>query len=208
MHDPTAHDGAHIVKLGGSLLDLPDLPERINAYRAATRSERALVVVGGGVAADIVRRFDHDHALGEQTAHWLAVRAMQFNAHLFAAALPGARLVGDPTQCAQAWQAGASAVMDPVLWLEREERGGVRVPHCWQFTSDSIAAHVAHQLGAARLSLLKSALPERDHLALDEAARLALVDERFPTAAQGIACVELVNLRNDGWPCCLLQQSL
>lgn len=196
---------AHVVKLGGSLLDLPDLPRRFEAYRAADLPERALLVVGGGAAADIVRRVDALHGLGEERGHWLAVRAMQLNAHLLAAVLPRVRLVDEAEACSAAWARGELAMMDPLPWLEAEERAGITIPHHWQFTSDSIAAHVACRLGAKRLTLLKSTLPERDSLTVSEAVRLELVDEAFAQAARGIESVELVNLRSASQPRCVLR---
>ncbi len=43
--------------------------------------------------------------------------------------------------------------------LEREDAIGVRVPHRWTFTSDSVAAHIATRVGAEKLTVLKSTLP-------------------------------------------------
>lgn len=197
------------MKLGGSLLDLPDLRERLGAYRAAAMSERALLVVGGGDAAEMVRRFDRIHGLDETTGHWLAVRAMQINALMLAAVLERTRLVDTPAACAPAWEAGELAVMEPMEWLAAEEAAGVCVPHCWQFTSDSIAALAACRLGAERLTLLKSTLPAREGegITLEEASRSGVVDEELPRAAAGLACVELVNLRGETragrWPRCI-----
>lgn len=69
------------------------------------------------------------------------------------------------------------------------------VPHHWQFTSDSIAAHFAHQL-SARLTLLKSTEPAPGWT-LASLAAAGIVDEAFPEAAAGLA-VEVVNLRRGG----------
>lgn len=191
----------HVVKLGGSLLDLPDLPGRLAAYLETLSPLRALLVVGGGSAADIVRAFDRAHGLDEQAAHWLAIRAMQLNAHLLVRGIRKAELVRDQEQCASAWRAQRMAVMDPLPWLEAEAQRGVTIPHRWQFTSDSIAAHTAQQLKAARLTLLKSTLPGESALTIAEAARLGLVDEELPRTAKGLAHVELINLRASSGEC-------
>lgn len=197
----TATADIHVIKLGGSLLDLPDVVARFARYRRQHTGPCALLVVGGGAAADAVRALDRRLHLGEETAHWLAVRAMQINAHALAAVLPGCpgcpgcRLVDDASACSAAWDAGELAVLDPLPWLMEEARRGVNIPHRWSFTSDSIAAHVAVGLGASRLTLLKSALPA-DACDAQAAAKLGLVDADFPRVSQGIACVELVNLRD------------
>lgn len=185
----------HVVKLGGSLLDLPDLAGRFEAFRGVNMTgHRGVLVVGGGDAAQQVRRLDLAHKLREDIAHWLAIRAMQFNTYTVAAVLPRARLVADSHECLGAWSGDDLAVVDPLAWLEDEHRNGVTLPHRWSFTSDSIAAHIATRLGAQRLTLLKSTLPEspRDIAA---AADRGVIDPDFAQASSGIPQVELINLR-------------
>lgn len=191
--DASSRD-VHVVKLGGSLLDLPDLPARFDAYRQTHCSDHCALVVGGGDAADHVRRFDRQHGLGEEAGHWMAVRAMQLNAHMVASILPRCRLVNDVAECAMAWRDTLLPVVDPLAWLEDEHRRGIAIPHRWSFTSDSIAAHLAHRLQAPRLSLLKSVSPPAD-IDVARAAQLGLVDADFPAATAGGLLVEWVNLR-------------
>jgi 5-(aminomethyl)-3-furanmethanol phosphate kinase len=200
-----ANSDIHVVKLGGSLLDLPDLVERFDAWRAAELGPRGLLVVGGGAAADVVRDFDKAFRLGEVTSHWLAIRAMQFNAHCVAAVLRDVVIAGDQDACDTAWRGGKLAIVDPLDWLSREAAAeGVHVPHRWTFTSDSVAAHVATRIGAAKLTLLKSALPPSD-CGLACAAGLGIVDEDFPAAAAALPGVELVNLRSQPFGRCALK---
>lgn len=150
----------HVAKLGGSLLDLPDLVERFERWRATQMGTRGVLVVGGGAAADVVRHFDAAFKLGEARSHWLAIRAMQLNAHCTAAVISRCRLVSDERACRAAWEAGELAIIDPFPWLEREDAIGVAIPHRWTFTSDSVAAHIATRVGAAKLTMLKSTLPQ------------------------------------------------
>jgi len=201
-----AHEDAaiHVVKLGGSLLDLPELVARFTAWREAELGPRGVLVVGGGNAADVVRGFDKAFRLDEEAAHWLAVRAMQLNAHCLAAVLPRCRLVTNPIGCEIAWRAGDLAVIDPLTWLEREHAEGVPIPHRWTFTSDSIAAHVATRLNARQLTLLKSTLPKGD-CGPECAAGLGVVDEDFPAVCGGVPHVQLVNLRELPWRRCVLR---
>lgn len=181
----------HVVKLGGSLLDLPDLVERFERWRP--RDQTTVVVVGGGDAAELVRAFDRQFALGAERGHWLAVRAMQFNAHVVAAALRTPHVVSAPDQLSGL--DGQVAIVDALAWLSREEQErGESVPHRWSFTSDSIAAHVAVVLHAERLTLLKSTLPEGASTA-EEVAAEGVVDCDFPAASAAVPRIDLVNLR-------------
>src|SRR5258708_1651031 len=80
-----------IVKVGGSLFDWPDLVPQLRDYLAMLAGKNVLLIPGGGPAADAVRAYDHSHGLGEESAHWLALRALSLNAHLLAALLPDAQ---------------------------------------------------------------------------------------------------------------------
>lgn len=188
-----------VIKLGGSLLDLPDLPRRFNAYRqflANQGEQRLLLIVGGGVAADAVRHYNKLHDLGDHDGHWLAIRAMAFNAHCVARILGGCDIVTSPADCLSVWQAGKVAVVDPLFWLQAMEKKGLVIPHRWSFTSDSIAATIAVNLRASVLTLLKSTLPQQP-VSIAQASALGLVDDDFPAACRGAASVELVNLRSE-----------
>jgi aspartokinase-like uncharacterized kinase len=187
-----------MIKLGGSLMSLPDMPDRVRDYLARqSQPQPRVLLVGGGQAADAVRFFDRHRGLEETTAHWLAIRGMNFHAHLLAAVMPESRLAGSPAACRAAWEARRLPLIEPLPWLERDEECGRGVPHRWAFTSDSIAAHLANQLGAGRLTLLKSTLPAQT--TLQGAAEQGVVDACLPTAA-GELPVELVNLRNPDSP--------
>ena len=69
------------------------------------------------------------------------------------------------------------------------------LPHSWDVTSDSIAAHLAGRLGAAELVLLKSALPG-DGATPEELAATGFVDRHFPQVL-GSYAVRIVNLRSE-----------
>src|SRR5947209_1436057 len=95
--DSSAH-GPVVVKVGGSLYDLPDLGPRLGRWLGASPGRRALLVPGGGPTADVIRQFDACHGLGEATAHELALRALTLNAHFLAALVPAAVVVDDPAR--------------------------------------------------------------------------------------------------------------
>jgi 5-(aminomethyl)-3-furanmethanol phosphate kinase len=191
-----------VVKVGGSLYDWPDLAARLSDWvRPFVRQGTPLLVVpGGGPTADAIRRFDRDHGLGEETAHWLALRALTLNAHVLAALLPGAAVVETPEDAARLGPRRLLTVLDAHAFARDDERRPGRLPHTWAVTSDSLAARVADVAGARRLVLLKS-VTVPGGMDWAEAARCGFVDELFAQVLARRAtpfAVSAVNLR--AWP--------
>ncbi len=173
-----------VVKVGGSLYDLPDLGPRLRRWLSAHAPREVVIVPGGGPAADAVRALDRVHRLGEETAHWLALRALSLNANLLRALLGRrAAIVWSAAQCRQRWGAGRVPVVAPWEFCRADDRHPGALPHTWAATSDSVAARVAVVLGAAELVLLKSAPPP----AADVAAWAAggYVDAWLPRVLDG-----------------------
>jgi len=194
----------HVIKVGGGLLSLTDLAQRLTEFLSKHPNERQVLVIGGGDRADAIRQADSKQKLGDEASHWLAVRAMGLNTRQLVANFGRCRLVSASADCDAVWSAGEIAVVDPSAWLEREHAQGLTVPHRWSFTSDSIAAHVATQLQAQLLTLLKSTLPD-GQCDVSEAARLGLVDEDFAETSASVPAIELVNLRNQTADGCVLR---
>jgi 5-(aminomethyl)-3-furanmethanol phosphate kinase len=168
-----------VVKVGGSLYDLPDLGPRLRYWLAKDAPPRVLLVPGGGPTADVVRAFDQRFRLGEEAAHWLALRALTVNAHLLAE-LVGGPVVGDWGECPAAWGAGRVPVLDGFAFAAADEVRPDHLPHSWAVTSDSLAARAAVVGEAGRLILLKSVgIPEG--IDWSEAARRGWVDAWFPS---------------------------
>ena len=172
-----------VYKLGGSLFGLPDLRDRLRHVLSA--EPRALVVAGGGAAADAVRDWDRVHALGEAAAHRAACESLGVSAR-FVASLLGAELVAARGEARAAWVRGPVCVLDVPRFLEVEEPRDPRPPpHDWGTTSDTLAAWVAARWPADRLVLLKSC---------DE--RPGAVDRHFAGYSAGLD-VRWVNLRGE-----------
>jgi aspartokinase-like uncharacterized kinase len=190
--------GPVVVKVGGSLLDWPELGERLSAYLEARRGERPLVIVGGGAAADCVRSLDRVHHLGDERAHHLALRALDLTAFALAAIVPSLRVVNRLDEAGSAWATGHVPVLAPRLFLDGDENvSDEPLEHSWAVTSDSIAARVAVCLNAAELALLKSAPlpPDTDRA---RAAELGLVDLMFPQVSRALRLVTYQNFREIG----------
>lgn len=144
-----------VVKVGGSLYDMPDLRIRLRAWLESFSDCVVCIVPGGGKTADVVRDWHKTHDLGEEKAHWLALRSLSFNAHWLAELLPGSAVVSDLSELA-IHQEPFLAVLDAFAFALTDERRPDHLPHIWEATSDSVAARVAVVFGADDLYLLKS----------------------------------------------------
>jgi aspartokinase-like uncharacterized kinase len=180
-----------VVKVGGSLYDLPDLAVRLRRRLERIGPHPTVLVPGGGPTAEVARDFDHRFHLGEEAAHWLALRALSLNAHFLARLLPEAQVCDGPDSL------GPLAVLDAHAFARADDGRPGCLPHVWDATSDSLAARVAVVAGASRLILLKSvSIPAG--MDWGEAGRRGLVDPLFAgvlaQAGPGLRA-EAVNLR-------------
>ncbi len=172
---------AAVVKIGGSLFERRTDLERIAArLRAAPRP--VLLLTGGGVLADAVRRAQGDLGFSDALAHRLAIGAMEQMAAIFAEIDPGWRLVGDVGAALATARNGASA-----LWCGSAPFLADRtLAEDWTVTSDSLAARLAAGVGAERLVLVKSAEPP-PFASLADLAGAGYVDAAFPRHAAAFA---------------------
>jgi aspartokinase-like uncharacterized kinase len=148
----SATDGVLVVKIGGGLAAIPGaLNAACSAVADLARRHRVVVIPGGGPFADAVREFDRLEGLGDDTAHWMAILAMDQYAHGLAQRIDRAVLVEEPGGIGPALGAGRPAVLAPYRWM----RSADVLPHSWDATSDSVAAFIAGALDAAHLVLVK-----------------------------------------------------
>jgi aspartokinase-like uncharacterized kinase len=183
-----------VVKLGGSLLGLPDLVPRLRSWLARQTPADTVLVVGGGALADAIRAAQCRHNFADSVGHWLCIRAMAIQAEMIAALLPEADRLIQVTALQP--PAGRLWILDPWQFLREDERrlSSCPLPESWDVTSDSIAARLAEIVHADELVLLKSALPA--HPTVAEMAEAGYVDRFFPQAAGAIAPLRFVNLRD------------
>ena len=178
-----------VVKVGGGLArEAGDGALRALCTKIAqlgTR-HRLLIVPGGGPFADAVRAHDRRHGLRPETAHRMAILAMEQFGWALADLIPGSARCADVGPV----RAGAVSVLLPAALLAEHDP----LPASWEVTSDSIAAWVAGAAGAGRLVLVKPVAglyrtwpPAGEpiaRLSVDDLAalRLAGVDAHLPAA--------------------------
>lgn len=180
-----------VVKMGGSLYDVPNLAAGLRRWLASLDARRVLLVPGGGATADLVRAWDRRHRVGEERSHWLALRALTLNAHWLSDLLE-LPVISCPKEFG-----GEQAIVDAYAFAREDETRPGRLPHTWTATSDSLAARVAEITQARRLVLLKSvSLPEG--VDWPSAARLGIVDGWFAALAVRLPATDIgvVNFRS------------
>jgi len=178
-----------VVKVGGGLArEAGDGALRALGRAIADAGARhpLLVVPGGAEFADTVREHDRRFGLQPQTAHRMAILAMEQFGWSLADLIPGAASCVEPGPPRD----GVVSVLLPAALLAERDP----LPRSWAVTSDSIAAWVAGAAGAERLVLLKPVAGlHRDwpptgepipRLTVDELAALqpAGVDGHLPAA--------------------------
>jgi 5-(aminomethyl)-3-furanmethanol phosphate kinase len=189
-----------VVKVGGSLFDMPELPERLRAWLAAQPPAHNVLIAGGGALVDQVRTWNRLEPIDEVAAHWMCVDLLTVTAHMLHAWLPETPLIeNDGLLCRRVGEVGAT-IFGPASWMRRSEPGlpGVWLPNSWETTSDSIAGRLATALVADELVLLKSALPQvRPGRELSALAAAGFVDSVLALMAPELPPTRLVNFRSE-----------
>lgn len=128
-----------VVKLGGSLIHrAKNIVKEIVDYSDES-CEAILIVPGGSVFADTVRKVN----ASDEASHWMAVLAMEQYGY-FIADGSDAELVDDT-----GIEDDGAYILLPYALLKKKDE----LPHTWDVTSDTIAAWVAHGLGARFIKL-------------------------------------------------------
>ena len=127
----------YVLKLGGSLIGSANaIMSRLSGLESKGYS--FLVVPGGGPLADMVRGLFSKYSLSEEAAHWMAILAMEQYAYLLADGNRTA-LTTEIANCV------GVKVLLPYQALMEDDTG---IKHCWDYTSDAVAALVAARLNA------------------------------------------------------------
>ena len=199
-----------VVKVGGSLLSLRDLPQRMQELRNSIESEKVLFIAGGGPAADVIRSWDATHGLAPEVSHHLAIETLGLTAQLLVNLLPGANLTAELPETGSVLDCAVldCAVLDvPVILARLHGRGETPLPAGWDVTSDSIAAWIAIHWPAEELILAKSTEYTRVSVSGKVAAETSphdFVDPWLRNLAPALPVVSWCNLRNSPAERCVL----
>lgn len=140
-----------VVKLGGSLLGSPELPRWLETL-VRISDGNVVIVPGGGLFADAVRKAQQDTHVGDAVAHHLALLAMDQFGLLLAGMHANLVTASSELEIAErGWQHRA------IVWLPSQMvLADELVPKTWQVTSDSLSAWLANKISARHLVIVKS----------------------------------------------------
>jgi 5-(aminomethyl)-3-furanmethanol phosphate kinase len=183
MNQNQSNSHRRVIKLGGSLLTLSDMPTRfLNWFERQAPAEN-LLIVGGGVLVESLRNIDKQFSLTLELSHKLAIQMMDLNATWVAQILGQLPVVNQWPLIANEAKSGIVLLtLAPLLnQIEDESRAkNIPVPeHSWNVTSDSLAAWLAALWPADELVLLKSCLPKANSDNLADWVAQGYVDAHF-----------------------------
>ena len=185
-----------VVKIGGSVLSMPDLRSRLSRLLQQFQHQDVLCVVGGGEATDAVREWDQLHHLGDEAAHWLAIESLGLTASLVSHLIPDSVLIRTREEAADCWKDHRVAIADvPACLKTLQSESCPALPSSWDATSDSISAWIATVWPTDRLVLVKSIDAPGS---LEELAPGEDVDAVFPSQAAELPHVLWCNLAGSG----------
>lgn len=183
-------DRGVVVKVGGSLLHSVNLVDQLRGWIALQGDTRVVLLTGGGPYPKELRlKGDMD----EETAHWLAIRMMQFQTRQLCRSYQGGVMVSNWRHAKEIWERDCQPFFNVGPFLREDDTSQDRLPHTWDVSSDSIAARVAVRHDAD-LVLIKSCPVTPGPYDWPELARLGVVDEWFPQIAPAVANITLANL--------------
>jgi aspartokinase-like uncharacterized kinase len=189
--------GVEVVKVGGSLLDFPEMPRRLQSLFRQRRNVHRVVITGGGQLVDYVRAWHARRPLDDVAAHWMCVDLMTITARLLWSQLPEFAFIDDDRRLLQRLGEPGTTVFAPARWLRESEPHlpGEPLNAGWEVTSDAIAGRLALVLRADRLVLLKSAAPPGDVRDLEALAVSGYIDPALAAMGRALPPLDFVNLR-------------
>ena len=160
-----------VVKLGGSLYSSELLQVWVDAIASLNHHE-IIIVPGGGPFADQVRSASNDWKIDDETAHDMAVLAMQQYGYLIAS------LNRDVLPLSSIDSLSFGSNKKAFIWFPYQDViEKCDYPKSWHVTSDSIALWLANYISAEKLCMIKSA--DIGQLTIDKIGASDIVDNYF-----------------------------
>jgi aspartokinase-like uncharacterized kinase len=142
-----------VLKIGGSFLTFPSELKNLCKVLSINRKDHNLLIIpGGGIFADIVRKYYLELKLSEITSHQMAVHSMdQYGLIL-------KEFIGKSSVLISNLDRIDASLGDNRIGILEASNINLKthlMPRSWSVTSDSIAAFVAQKIVAEQLILIK-----------------------------------------------------
>lgn len=192
MSDLAVTDDRVIIKLGGSLSRSDTLVDCLNAVEKNYQGRAVVIVPGGGAFADQVRLAQQHWQFDDNTAHHMALLAMQQMALMFKGLKPDFAVVHSVEAIQDQLNRRKTVIWSPDI-IELNNAG---IEASWDITSDSLAAWLAKTVSATELILIKSAVIDAN-LSLQQLAEQDIVDKAFcDFVAQAAFKIQIIDARS------------
>ena len=181
-----------VVKVGGSLLLRPDLPQDLNAWLANQTPAQTLVIVGGGQLIDAIRKLDAVRHTDTVSVHWRCVESLRTTFEFFADWFPHWPTIRNAAEYTAALDRGFACDYPTLIAVSAFYRPQQEfdLPTDWRTTTDAIATVLAVECSADELVLLKSCEVDSS-LSLEQLAAAGIVDEAMAPMAQRIDSIRV-----------------
>jgi 5-(aminomethyl)-3-furanmethanol phosphate kinase len=184
------NERAIVVKVGGSLLRAESVVDRLRRWVNLQAPRRLVLMTGGGPFPKELRlKGDMD----EDVAHWVAIRMMTFHTRGLCKQYGGGVMVSLWPNAQETWELCGQPFFNAGPYLRADDANPDHLPHSWDVTSDSIAAHLAARHDAD-LVMLKACPVTAGPYNWTELSRQGIVDAWFPRIAERVANITLANL--------------
>lgn len=140
-----------IIKFGGSLLSSGQLQQWLS-MTVAFGGGKLVVVPGGGIFAKHILTAQQQWQFNDQTAHSMALLAMEQYAHLLKFYAPEFTLADSIKDLQNAVQSKRVPIWLPFKMVSQRQD----IPANWNTSSDSLALCLAKDIGAKHTMLVKS----------------------------------------------------
>lgn len=140
-----------VIKIGGSVVQNNSIKKLCRALNTLIRDYSFVIVPGGGDYADLVRQHYRKYHVSSDTAHWMAILSENILGFFLLEQLTFGIPVFTISEISKAIENSRIPIFMPFQYLFEYDP----LPHSWDVTSDSIAAHIAEILHAHKLILLK-----------------------------------------------------
>ncbi|MDG1512422.1 MAG: hypothetical protein P8R31_12045 [Mariniblastus sp.] len=172
---PSLSTPVRVIKIGGSLLELPELTCRLEDWLTQQPPMLNFCIVGGGQPVQKIK--DFARTIDSSKSHWAAIQQMDRHAISLSQTSQHWSFFDSPDSLQESLATTLNFI-GMEAWLRNTI---VCLPESWDVTSDSIAVVLARYLNSKELTLLKSTLPPRDK-SLTQLIDMGFVDRYFETA--------------------------